>query len=407
MCDLPFSAGMTHAARHISFTARSEPGRKDPETMTDTANSQRQALQFEGDKGAGRARWVAGGLALAIAGWMGSGFIFPAANSEVENTVDAPAPVAVMTLTSTAQDIDRVLRAEGVSLAARETVLRAEGAGPVREVLARRGDALQEGRLIARLDTTTREAELARARAALERAEREFANATELEARGRATADRVVEAAADLAAGRATVALAEQSLGQAEIRAPFSGQLEELDIEAGQIVSPGESLGRMIDVATLTLRIQVPQVDIADIQIGQEAEIAFLTGQTSTGVVRFIARSADAQTRTFEVEIALDNADGQLAVGLSAQVRIITGQDRAHLVSPAYLSLGEDGTLGLKTVGPDNHAAFAPVTILKAEPDGVWVTGLPDQVLIITTGQGFVSDGEEVAVQDTTEEQRP
>lgn len=375
--------------------------------MTDTANSQRQALQFESDKGAGRARWVAGALALAIAGWMGSGFIFPATNSEVDDQVEAPAPITVMTLTSTAQDIDRVLRAEGVSLAARETVLRAEGAGPVREVPARRGDALQEGTLIARLDTTTREAELARARAALERAEREFANATELEARGRATADRVAEAAADLAAGRATVAMAEQSLQQAEIRAPFAGQLEELDIEVGQIVSPGDTLGRMIDVATLTLRIQVPQVAIADIKIGQEAEISFLTGQTATGVVRFIARSAEAQTRTFEVEIALDNADGQLAAGLSAQVRIITDQDRGHLVSPAYLSLDATGALGLKTVGDDNRAVFSPVTILKAEPDGIWVAGLPDQARIITTGQGFVSDGEEVAAQDATQEQRP
>lgn len=375
--------------------------------MTDTANAQRQALQFESDKGAGRARWVAGGLALAIAGWMGSGFIFPAANSEVDDQVEAPEPIAVMTFTSTAEEIDRVLRAEGVSLAARETLLRAEGAGPVRDILARRGDTLQKGALIARLDAATREAELTRARATQARAAREFANATELETRGRATADRVASAAADLAAAEASVVMAEQALEQTEIRAPFAGRLEELDLEIGQIVSPGDSLGRMLDIATLTLRIQVPQDVIADIEIGQEAEMSFLTGQTTTGVVRFIARSADAQTRTFEVEVALDNAEGQLAAGLSAQVRIITGQDRAHLISPAYLSLDATGVLGLKTVGSDGRAVFSSITILKAEPDGVWVAGLPDQARIITTGQGFVSDGEEVAVQDTTEEQRP
>ena len=93
----------------------------------------------------------------------------------------------------------------------------------------------------------------------------------------------------------------------------------------------------------------------------------------------------------------MPNPDGAIASGLSVQVRIPTGQVTAHFISPAILSLSEDGRLGVKTVGDGDVEAFHEVAVERAQRDGVWVSGLPERARIITIGQGFVSQGETVA----------
>jgi len=90
------------------------------------------------------------------------------------------------------------------------------------------------------------------------------------------------------------------------------------------------------------------------------------------------------------------NPDGALRAGLSAEVRIPVGEVSAHFVSPALLALDDDGRLGVKTVAGDDRAAFHAVDLVRAETDGVWVTGLPQRVRLITVGQGFARAGERV-----------
>jgi multidrug efflux system membrane fusion protein len=53
----------------------------------------------------------------------------------------------------------------------------------------------------------------------------------------------------------------------------------------------------------------------------------------------------------------------------------------------------------VKTVDDENVVHFYPIEIARAEIDGIWVTGLPDTVRLITVGQGFVNDGETVRPQ--------
>ena len=69
---------------------------------------------------------------------------------------------------------------------------------------------------------------------------------------------------------------------------------------------------------------------------------------------------------------------------------------RAASLSPSALSLSDDGRLGVKTVDETNKVVFMPVSIARAEERSVWLTGLPDQIRVITVGQGFVRDGSHV-----------
>jgi multidrug efflux system membrane fusion protein len=129
---------------------------------------------------------------------------------------------------------------------------------------------------------------------------------------------------------------------------------------------------------------------------GMPAEVRFITGEERTGRVVFVGRAADAETRTFLAEVEVENADGAIPAGVSAEVIVPTEEVWAHFLSPAILSLDTGGVLGVKTVGEDGRVAFHGVEIVRAQTDGVWVAGLPDAARVVTIGKGFVSDGEAV-----------
>ena len=369
--------------------------------MTDQPKSptEPETLTFDSDRGASRSLWVALGLTLLIVLWMGSGFVLPA-ETEAETTERRePQPVAVSVRTSTAEPVTQFFQAEGQALPDRDTAIRAETSGQIADVLVGKGEDVPAGAPIARFETAEREADLARAQAELERATREFENATSLRERGVATADRVSQAEATLAAARAQVTAAKEALENTTIVAPFAGRIETLDLDEGEFVQAGSEVGRIVDNTPLTVAIQVPQQALRQLRNGQPARVIFITGEERAGSVSFVGTSAAKETRTFLAEIDVPNKDGIIPAGISAEIQIPVGQVDAHFLSPSIVSLNPDGALGVKTVDENDKVRFFPIDIVRAQIDGVWVTGLPDTAQIIVVGQGYVNDGETVRPQ--------
>lgn len=356
----------------------------------------RTALEFEDDPGSGRSTWIAAGITLAALVWMGSGYLWPADDdSDTARSDTETRAVSVATRTSRAEDITLYFRGEGQAEPDRETMIRAETSGEVAEVLATKGSDVAAGDILARLTTTRLQADLRRAEEEFDRAERAFDNAEELLDRGVATVDRVVQARATLAAARAARTSAEEALDAARIEAPFDGRLEQLNVDPGEYVTAGSEVGRIVDNRPLTVSLQVPQQMLAGLRDAQTARVTFITGQEREGRVAFVGSSAAAETRTFLAEIVVPNDGGDIPAGISAEIRIPTGQERAHFVAPSIVSLNPEGEIGVKTVA-DGKVVFHKVEIARAEVDGLWVTGLPDAVELITIGQGYVQDGEPV-----------
>ena len=92
----------------------------------------------------------------------------------------------------------------------------------------------------------------------------------------------------------------------------------------------------------------------------------------------------------------MNNPAGFRVAGGSATIRVLLPEQPAMFLSPAYLSLGDDGRLGVRHVGVGDEVRFTPVTLLSVTTEGAWVTGLPDEVRLITLGGGFVSPGQQV-----------
>ena len=90
-----------------------------------------------------------------------------------------------------------------------------------------------------------------------------------------------------------------------------------------------------------------------------------VNGTKLTGEVRFVAREASAETRTFPVEIAFPNPDAAIPAGMTAQVELYAAPVATVTVPRSVITLNDSGQLGLRVVGADNLARFVAVEILS------------------------------------------
>ena len=91
----------------------------------------------------------------------------------------------------------------------------------------------------------------------------------------------------------------------------------------------------------------------------------------------------------------------QIRAGLTAEMFVPMGQQRAHLISSASLVLDDDGVMGVRIVDSNNIVRFKKISILSEDVSGVWIGGLPDNANIITVGHEEVFEGQTVKVDLT------
>ena len=184
-------------------------------------------------------------------------------------------------------------------------------------------------------------------------------------------------------------------LNRTEVKAPFSGFIEQI-VKPGNFLERGQICATIIQLDPITLIAGVPEYDINKVRIGQNVLVELVTGQKIKGKLTFVSKSASPDTRTFIVESQIENSDGKIKDGLTAEISIEIDKVMAHKISPSILLLNDEGKLGIRIVSENKYAKFIEIIILEDSEEGLWVTGIPEEVEIVIQGQGFVVDGQEV-----------
>ena len=83
---------------------------------------------------------------------------------------------------------------------------------------------------------------------------------------------------------------------------------------------------------------------------------------------------------------------------MTARISLNLGDRRGHRLSPAVLTLDDEGRVGVKVINDNTTVQFLPVELIADGPEGMWLGGLPDSVELITVGHEFVSAGQRVTV---------
>ncbi|MBM3600774.1 MAG: efflux RND transporter periplasmic adaptor subunit [Alphaproteobacteria bacterium] len=311
----------------------------------------------------------------------------------------APPPL-VRVLWLDAEPRQNVLVLHGHTEAVRRVDLRIETPGRVAAIGADKGALVAKGDVVLRLATEDREARLAEARALVRQRQIEADVSRQLHQRGHRADTQVAATDAALEAARAQLARMDVELARTVLRAPFAGVIDRRPAEIGAYLKEGDLVATLVDLDPLLIVVHASERDVGKLEIGQRGIAKLVDGATVEGQVRYIAVAGESATRTFRVEFAIANPQRRQVDGATAQLHLPLELGRAHRLSPATLTLAEDGIVGVKTVGSDQRVEFHAVKILGQGADGIWVSGLPDRVRLITVGQEFVKPGQLVKPVD-------
>jgi len=339
-------------------------------------------------------------VSALVVGWLASGNF-----SERDHRAKMPGSVSIGTAEGLAsvqidrqiaEPITRMISVYGQTEPARTIEMSAETEGRVEAIGAVRGRRIKAGDVILRLDLRDRQARLAQAKASVHEARTSYQAQLQLQKDGYVSETQIAEAIAKLESTKAELTRAQLDLEYRVIRAPFDGTLQEREVEIGDFVRVGDQVATFVDDTHIIVTGTIAEQDARFVKLDTTGKAKLATGQTISGHIRYISPVADPSTRTFNVELDVPNPDGTLLSGVTAEMQLPGGQAMAHRVSPALLTLGPKGEIGLKIVDDFNRVEFFPVELAMSGLDGVWVTGLPETARIITVGQGYVAPGQVV-----------
>lgn len=356
-----------------------------------------------------RRRWlIVGAVAVAVIVAVAA-FIFLGGDKAPPAKPAAPG-VTVIVPGST--DIAATVSATGTLYAKREMPVGVAGeGGMIQSVLVEPGSWVAAGQTLAVIERSV-QAQQANSLAASVRVARADANLAQAEldrakalvARGfisKADIDRKT-AARDAAVARVGVAQAQfgqqnAQIGRLNIRAPAAGLVLTRSVEPGQVVGPGNgALFRLAKGGELEVRAQLAEQDIAQLKVGNSAEVTPIGGKRSfAGTIWQISPVIDPQTRqgTARVQLRYDPA---LRPGGFAAVAIRSGSTKAPRL-PESAVLNDEKSAYVYVVGPDNAVIRRDVKVGEVSDAGVVIlSGIVGNEKIVLAAGAFLNPGDKV-----------
>ena len=343
---------------------------------------------------------------MLIVGWLASGEIgrWNEAAHEEDNgeaelvETNAETLFSVRATVSKATPRAAELTVRGRTEAIRAVSVRAETSGTIQKLFADKGDTVKKGDKLCGIAVDARAAQLAEARAGLRKADLDKQAAIKLADKGFRSETQVASAQAAYDAALAAVRRMEIEIDRTTIRAPFEGTVDDRYVEVGDFLPAGQPCALVVDLDPIKVVGAVSEREVSALKAGDKAKVQLIGGQSTEGIVSFVARSADQTTRTFRVEVKVPNPEGAIRDGITADIVVANNTVMAHKISPAILSLNDKGDIGLRVIEKEDTVQFKRVQIIADGEDGVWVVGLGETATIITVGQEYVSSGQKVIV---------
>jgi HlyD family secretion protein len=172
---------------------------------------------------------------------------------------------------------------------------------------------------------------------------------------------------AEVVAMKAKIAAAQATLRQAWIEAPFTGTITQMDAHVGDQVAASNSAFRLDDLSKLYVDLEVSEVDIDQIQIGQTVNVTFdaLNGKKYSGKVDDVAMISNETTSAvnFTVTVELNDPGKDVRPGMTSEVEIVTAQRDQALLIPNQAIRVVDGKQVVYLIQPDQSTKAVEVTL--------------------------------------------
>ncbi|MGE0502374.1 MAG: efflux RND transporter periplasmic adaptor subunit [Rhizobiaceae bacterium] len=339
---------------------------------------------------AGFAAWIATGEFSAVGSAQDE-----AAPKTPEVVEEAKPPLrTVAVVTPPRVNHSRAIRLAGQTEANKRAVLTVRAAGIIDELNVSQGDRVDMGDLILKLDAEGKDAALESAEAVLAQRQAEFEAAERLAKSGSIPKLQLDTARAALAAAKAQVEAAKAEIERTQVRAPFAGVVDRVDVELGASAAQGAQVATIINLDPILGRGEVSERELVHLKIGDPADVRLVDGSTVKGDLRYISRDASSATRTFRAEVAIPNPEGRVPAGMTAEIVLRTEPVDSVILPRSIITLSRSGDLGIRAVDPENKVVFFPIDLVDDIENGLVLGGVPADARVIVAGQDIVSEGD-------------
>lgn len=277
--------------------------------------------------------------------------------ASARESAEEAAPVSVATRTPEAREVEPTVRAVGTAEPIRAADLGPQVTGQIVDLPVDEGDTVEEGAIVARLDGRSMRAGAAQAAssaqgidAQVRQLEQELSRLRPLAQRGTIPSQQVDQMELQLEAARAQLSAARSGASQARtavshttVRAPFAGVVSRVMMEVGETATnmPPSIIARIVDLSAVEIAARIPERELARVSEGAATEVRFpALDRAFSGTVSRIAPEIETQTRTVEIVVRVDNPEGLIRGGMSAEVAIRAGGVRTAMVLPADATRG-------------------------------------------------------------------
>jgi len=283
------------------------------------------------------------------------------------------------------------LHTSGILTSSAEQRLSFKIGGIIRKVYVDEGDVVRAGQLLASMDKTEIDAQVAQAQQGLLKAERDLARVEGLYRDSSATLELLQNATTGRDVAKETARIASFNRQYAEIRATRGGKIIKKLINEGEITGPGMPALVLFETGTndWVVKINVSDRDWARLGLGMPAQIRLdaYEGVTFNGKVSELAPAADPASGLYPVEIRIQPQGKRFAPGLFAEVDITPSSSRPYTMIPVEAIVEGDG-----------QSAF----VFALQADGATVKKMPVRVAFLDGNQAVISSGLEGVTEVVT-----
>lgn len=279
-----------------------------------------------------------------------------------------------------------------------------EYSGVLTQVYVKSGQKVNKGQILARIDDGGLSNQLAQMETQATLAKTTFERQKNLWDKKIGAEIQYLQAKTNYEAQMKAVAQMKAQVGKTTVKAPFSGVIDEVITEKGQVVGPGQQLMRIVNLSDMYVSANVPESFIGKIKNGAIVDVEVKsTGKTYKGKVRQIGNYINPNNRNFSIEVAVPNSDNLLRPNQVAVLKIEDYKKANAILVPESIvtenAVGEKIIYTVDTSGKEPKAIKKTIVVGLTSGANIEVkSGLNKGEQIIIEGARSVQNGDIVEI---------
>jgi RND family efflux transporter MFP subunit len=269
--------------------------------------------------------------------------------------------------------------------------------GNVEQIYVQEGQNIQKGQLVARINPVTLQNVYASAKATLARAKDAFDRLSVLHKANSLPEIKFIEAQTNLEQAQANERIAKKNLSDCNLYAPHAGVVGKRYAEPGANVMPGSPIVSLMNIATVKIKVPVPENDIALVKLQANCTVKISALGNSEYQGRIIEKGvvADPVSHTYDVKVKVDNAGKQIMPGMVCKAYLPSMDKSNGIVIPLKaVQVASSGQNFIWTMDKSGKATTKEVVTGKLVGNGVLIqSGLKEGDVVIIEGYQNLSLG--------------